>query len=164
MSHMSSTTTRRFCDSSNCDSDWPHSRTATPTPMRWATCSTSPSRTSQRRRRYRPQSSIRTSSPRARSRSRSSRPAGSNAYVVRLCVELRIPLPKLHDRAVGVGGRGRRQERLVLPDRPVLLDLLVDLFDERVRDGGGHLRVVEFPNDEIETHDGRFVVDRRGGR
>src|SRR5512132_1832769 len=61
--------------------------------------------------------------------------ARSDADLVRLRVELAVPLPELEDRAVGIGERGRREERLVLPDRPILLDLLVDLLHERVGDG-----------------------------
>ena len=77
-----------------------------------------------------------------------SRSAGD---LVRLRVELAVPLAELHDRAVGVGERGRRQERLVLPDRLVFLDLLVDLLDERVGDGRRELLVVELAHDEVEV-------------
>jgi hypothetical protein len=57
----------------------------------------------------------------------------SGVHLIRLGVELAVPLAELHDRAIGVGERGRRQEGLVLPDRTVFLHLLVDLTDERIR-------------------------------
>ena len=88
----------------------------------------------------------------------------SGVDLVGLGVELAVPLAELHDRAVGVGERGRRQERLVLPDRLVLLDLLVDLLHERVGDGRRELLVVELAHDEVEPHLRGLVVDRRGGR
>ena len=55
---------------------------------------------------------------------------------------------------------GAGMKRLVLPDRPVLLDLLVDLLDERVGDRRRELRVVELADDEVEPHLRLLFVDR----
>ena len=52
----------------------------------------------------------------------------------------------------------------MLPDRPVFLDLLVDLGNERLCDRRRRLLVVELTDGEVEPHLRRLVVDGGGGR
>src|SRR4051794_38688478 len=85
--------------------------------------------------------------------------ASRDAGVHRFRVELRVPLPELEDRSLAVGQRGNGQERLVLPDRRVLDDLLVDLGDERVGDRRRELLVGHLPHDEAEADLRGLLVD-----
>src|SRR6478609_7966742 len=84
-------------------------------------------------------------------------PASLRVALHRLRVELGVPLAELQDRPVAVRERRDPEEHLVLPDRRVLADLLVDLRDERVGDGGRQLLVLELADDEVEAHLGGRV-------
>ena len=69
----------------------------------------------------------------SRRASRARTAGGRRCVVARLDavgVELAVPLAELHERGVGVGQRRPADVGLVLPDRPVLLELLADLLDE----------------------------------
>src|SRR5918995_7001806 len=80
----------------------------------------------------------------------------------RLGVELRGPGAELHERPVVVGERRPHEVCLVLPDRAVLLDLLVDLGHERPADVAGGLLVAHGPEHEVEPHDAAVGLDGCG--
>ena len=73
-----------------------------------------------------------------------------------------VPLAELHERAVVVGQRRPHEVGLVLPDRLVLGELLVDLVDERLADGRVSSRRRPWSaHEKLKRICSRLRVDRR---